>query len=110
MLLERLADIDQMVSEAADAVSNERNCCPALDAVVKEFQRKSERVLSIAEDSPPEELRDAVIELDEAGGCAKAAAEAEVGLGREALRAVLDAQKAVTVLKSEFTFSSTIHY
>ena len=48
----------------------------------------------------PGGLRDAVIELEQAGDSAKAAAEADPGLGDAARPAVLDAHLAICILKT----------
>jgi hypothetical protein len=45
--------------------------------------------------------RDAVVELEQAGDSAKAAAEADPGLGEAARTAVLDAHLAICILKTE---------
>jgi hypothetical protein len=47
----------------------------------------------------PAAMREAVVELEQAGDSAKAAAEADSGLSAEAKQAVLDAHMAICVLK-----------
>lgn len=69
-----------------------------LVAVVREFDSKADK--GNAQNGGPGAARDAVIELEQAGDSAKAAAEADPGLGEAAKQAVLDAHLAICILKT----------
>lgn len=105
-MYERLSDIDQVVNQAVHAVERDISASPIVDAVLRELQRKSIRALSLAdEDATTEEIHDAVVELEQAGDSARAAAEADPGLRNETLAAVLDAHKAIAIFKTDLDFS-----
>jgi hypothetical protein len=70
-----------------------------LVAVVREFDSKADKANRQA--SGDDSARDAVIELEQAGDSAKAAAEADPDLGESAREAVLDAHLAICILKTE---------
>ena len=70
-----------------------------LVAVVREFDSKADK--SNANPDGQAAVRDAVIELEQAGDSAKAAAEADPGVGEAAKQAVLDAHLAICVLKTK---------
>lgn len=63
-----------------DAVQSDDGASPVLAAVVNEFAKKAEKAVG----SPDERV--AVIELEQAGDSAKAAAEADPGVSRTARR------------------------
>ena len=64
-------------------------------AVVNEFAKKADKATS----SPDERV--AVIELEQAGDSAKAAAEADPGLSPSARDAVLEAHMAICIAKGK---------
>ena len=64
-----------------------------LEAVVREFAAKADKAVRNAD-------RDAVIELEQAGDSAKAAAEADAGAGARTRELVLDAHLAICMLKA----------
>lgn len=64
-------------------------------AVVSEFAKKADKA------ARDEDERAAVIELEQAGDSAKAAAEADTGVSDATRQAVLDAHLAICVAKSE---------
>lgn len=68
---------------------------PVLVAVVNEFAKKAAKAASSADE------RTAVIELEQAGDSAKAAAEADAGLSAPARELVLDAHLAICIAKSK---------
>lgn len=68
-------------------------------AVIREFDSKADKANLQA--SGDDSARDAVIELEQAGDSAKAAAEADPDLGESAREAVLDAHLAICILKTE---------
>jgi hypothetical protein len=92
---ERLGEIRSKIDRAAEAAGSDRGASPVLIAVVGEFANKAEKAAG-ADDE-----RAAIIELEQAGDSAKAAAEADAGLSEEARQAVLDAHLAICIAKSK---------
>jgi hypothetical protein len=70
-----------------------------LVAVVREFDSKAEKANRPANGNGS--ARDSVIDLEQAGDSAKAAAEADPSLSEPARQAVLDAHLAICILKTE---------
>jgi len=83
------------IDSARDAVRSDRGASPVLLAVVNEFASKAEKAAATAE------KRVAVIELEQAGDSAKAAAEAGPGVSSAARDAVLAAHLAICITKGE---------
>ena len=71
---------------------------PVLVAVVREFQAKLAKAEMHANDGEPGQ--DSVMELEQAGDSAKAAAEADAGLSSDARASVLAADLAICKLKA----------
>ena len=92
---ERLRDVRTKIDSALQAVRAESDASPVLVAVVAEFAKKADK----AEHETDE--RTAVVELEQAGDSAKAAAEADAGLSDGARQAVLDAHLAICIAKSK---------
>ena len=76
----------------------DQNASPVLVAVVREFQAKLVKAQSNAKDGDPG--HDSVMELEQAGDSAKAAAEADVGLSSDVRQSVLAAHLAICKLKA----------
>jgi hypothetical protein len=83
------------IDSARDAVLTDRGASPVLLAVVNEFASKAEKAAATADE------RVAVIELEQAGDSAKAAAEADPGVSPAARDAVLAAHLAICITKAE---------
>jgi hypothetical protein len=98
-VMTRLGEVKAKTAEALRAAEADRDASVVLVAVVREFDSKADKATRQADGigSP----RDSVIELEQAGDSAKAAAEADPNLGQEALQAVRDAHLAICVLKTE---------
>jgi hypothetical protein len=94
-MAERLEAVRAKVDTARDAVRGDQGASPVLVAVVNEFAKKAEKSAAL-----PDE-RVAVIELEQAGDSAKAAAEADSGVSPAARVAVLDAHLAICVVKGK---------
>jgi hypothetical protein len=92
---ERLRDVRSKIDHALEAVRGDRGASPVLIAVVDEFAHKADKAAS-ADDE-----RVGVIELEQAGDSAKAAAEADAGASDATRQAVLDAHLAICVAKSK---------
>lgn len=86
------------IGEAAHQVDADRGASPVLVAVVREFHAKLAKAQSQAGNGAPS--HDSILELEQAGDSAKAAAEADIGLSSEARESVLAAHLAICKLKA----------
>lgn len=86
-------EVSRKVAAAAKRVKADTGASPVLVAVVTEFEEK----LAKAGSKPD---HDAVIELEQAGDSAKAAAEADLGLAPDVRESVLAAHLAICKLKA----------
>ena len=91
-------EVGTRIGDAARQVEADGNASPVLVAVVREFQAKLAKAEALAQDGEPR--HDSVIELEQAGDSAKAAAEADVGLSSDARESVLAAHLAICKLKA----------
>ena len=92
---ERLRDTRVKIDNALASVRADQGASPVLIAVVGEFAKKAEKAMN------SDDERAAVIELEQAGDSAKAAAEADTGLADATRQAVLDAHLAICIAKSK---------
>ena len=92
---EQLRDAREKTDSALASVRADQGASPVLIAVVSEFAKKAEKA------TRSEDERMAVIELEQAGDSAKAAAEADTGVADATRQAVLDAHLAICVAKSK---------
>jgi hypothetical protein len=90
--------VAEKITDAARRVDADRGASPVLVAVVHEFQSKLAKVERGAIDGVPG--HEAVVELEQAGDSAKAAAEADLGLSSDARESVLAAHLAICMLKA----------
>jgi hypothetical protein len=98
-VLTRLGEVKMKTTEASRTAEADSGASVVLVAVVREFDRKADKANRPAQGPAAE--RDAVIELEQAGDSAKAAAEADPGITEATKQAVLDAHLAICVLKTE---------
>jgi hypothetical protein len=92
---DRLRDTREKIDSALASVRADQGASPVLIAVVTEFAKKAEKA------THSDDERTAVIELEQAGDSAKAAAEADTGVADTTCQAVLDAHLAICVAKSK---------
>jgi hypothetical protein len=92
---ERLQAVRVKIDSARDAVHGDKGASPVLVAVVNEFAKKADKAVAF-----PDE-RVAVIELEQAGDSARAAAEADSGVSPAAREAILEAHLAICVAKAK---------
>src|SRR2546423_5467817 len=92
---ERLQQVRLKIDSALDAVRNDQGASPVRVAVVEEFARKADKATGTADE------RLAVVELEQAGDSAKAAAEADPGVSLTTRDAVLDAHLAICIAKAK---------
>jgi hypothetical protein len=84
-----------LIDEARQLVGDDPGASPVLVAVVTEFANKAAKATAAADE------REAVIELEQAGDSAKAAAEADAAISDAARQAVLDAHLAICIAKAK---------
>ena len=94
-MAERLQAVRAKVDSARDAVEGDKGASPVPVAVVNEFAAKADKAVAASDE------RVAVIELEQAGDSAKAAAEADSGVSPAAREAVLEAHLAICVAKAK---------
>ena len=94
-MAERLQAVRAKVDSARHVVEADKGASPVLVAVVNEFATKADKAVAASDE------RVAVIELEQAGDSAKAAAEADSGVSPAAREAVLEAHLAICVAKGK---------
>ena len=94
----QLGEVASKISLAARAVDDDGDASPVLAAVVREFDAKAAKATEVAAQGM-KEAREAVVELEQAGDSAKAAAEADSGATDVTKKAVLDAHLSICMLK-----------
>ncbi len=94
----KFEEVVEKITHAARHVEADEGASPVLVAVVREFQAKLAKAEKQAADGVPG--RDSVMELEQAGDSAKAAAEADTGLSSDARESVLAAHLAICKLKA----------
>jgi Zn-dependent protease with chaperone function len=99
-VVDRLAEVSGKVATAVAAVGADSAASPVLAAVVREFETKASKA-SRAAAKGPQGARDAVVELEQAGDSAKAAAEADPDASEATRTAVLDAHLSICMLKAK---------
>jgi hypothetical protein len=92
---ERLERAKDKIDAALVAVEADGGASPVLVAVVREFAAKAAKATGLDDE------RIAVIELEQAGDSAKAAAEADPGVSEPGRQAVLDAHLAICIAKGK---------
>ena len=92
---DRLRDARAKADGALAHVRADPGASPVLIAVVNEFAKKAEKAVH------HDDERTAVIELEQAGDSAKAAAEADNGVADATRQAVLDAHLAICIAKAK---------
>jgi hypothetical protein len=98
---DRLARIYKHIDRAVAAVEGDRGASPVLLAVVREFQKKSRKAHGIiTQTSDQVAIREAVVELEQAGDSAKAGADADSSAAEETRKAVDLAHLSICLLKA----------
>lgn len=91
-------EVVEKVTDAARRVDADESASPILVAVVREFQAKLAKAQTHSNAGVPN--RDNVLELEQAGDSAKAAAEADAGVSSDTRDSVLAAHLAICMLKA----------
>src|SRR3954451_21110525 len=98
-VMTRLGEVKTKTAEALRATETDSAASVVTVAVAREFDKKADKANRQPEGNGS--ARDSVIELEQAGDSAKAAAEADPNLSPAALQAVEDAHLAICILKVE---------
>ena len=98
-ITQALLDVQAKVGTALETSTADDGASPVLTAVVREFASKCDKAVSMARAG--DGAREAVIELEQAGDSAKAAAEADRGAQEATRSLVVDAHLAICVLKAK---------
>ncbi len=98
-VLTRLGDVKAKTSSALSAAEADPGASVVLVAVVREFDTKADKATQHSDSDSA--ARDSVLELEQAGDSAKAAAEADPGAAEATTQAVQDAHLAICILKTE---------
>ena len=96
-VMSNLSGVKTKIADALRAAKGDNGASAVLVAVVQEFDKKADKAMR--QGDTPSAMREAVVELEQAGDSAKAAAEADSGLSAEATQAVIYAHMAICVLK-----------
>ena len=100
-MIDVMSELDAVkgkTAEALRAAEADSGASVVLVAVVREFDSKADKANRVSDGDGA--ARDAVIELEQAGDSAKAAAEADTGAGARTRELVLDAHLAICRLKA----------
>ena len=92
---ERLRAVKAKAEHALDVVQGDNGASPVLVAVVGEFAKKAAKAVSSEDENV------AVVELEQAGDSAKAAAEADPGIDAATRDVVLDAHLSICIAKGK---------
>jgi hypothetical protein len=98
-ITQALEDVRAKAGAALEQTTADGGASPVLTAVVREFASKCEKALALTRSGNG--TREAVVELEQAGDSAKAAAEADGGAAEDTRSLVIDAHLAICMLKAE---------
>ena len=104
MAARELREVREKAEVAMRAVEADGAASPVLAAVVREFVAKAGKALDWADGDREWE---AVVEVEQAGDSAKAAAEADTGAAQATTTSVLDAHLAICMLKAGLAQAAT---
>ena len=100
-LAKKLELIDGHVARALAAVTADRGASPVLVAVVQELEKKFRKVSAALPSAAESGARELIVEVEQAGDSAKAAASADPGIARETRDAIVLAHDALCLVKFE---------
>ncbi len=99
MTTTELEEVRAKTQTALQTVEDDAGASPVLLAVVREFSNKSDKAVGL---DGGDRAWEAVVELEQAGDSAKAAAEADVNAAPATAESVLAAHLAICMVKAEF--------
>jgi hypothetical protein len=105
-IVERLTNYGRLVDYARAMVEADWGSSPALNALMKEFEKKSNKALKGVKDADEHRVREYIVEVEQAADSAKVAAEADPGVSDDTREAVRDAHISFCVLKSDLSQKS----
>ena len=91
--------VRDQIAHAVSVVDADPDASAVLRAVVAEFGKKLEKSAPVVEQGDGE-ARESIVELEQAGDSAKAAAEADPKISEQSRQAVLDAHLSICMLKA----------
>src|SRR5713101_8182420 len=97
MSVTELQEVQEKAALAVKAAEADPSASPVLTAVVREFAANAAKALDVAGRGREWE---AVVELEQAGDSAKAAAEADPGAAETTTSSIVDAHLAICMLKA----------
>lgn len=101
-LLERFGKVETSIGKALEAVEADGGASPVLVAVVREFEKKAAKARPAVSGDDADARYEAVVELEQAGDSAKAAAEADPGISDQTREAVVSAHDRICVMKTRW--------
>ena len=96
----KLAVIGRHAERAAAAVREDRGASPVLAAVVDEFAAKARKCNAAYASADAGLQREMIVEVEQAGDSAKAAAEADPGISNETKHLIVLAHDSFCLLKA----------
>ena len=97
----KLAVIGRHAERAAAAVKEDRGASPVLAAVVEELAKKAKKAIAGFPAADAALRRELIVEVEQAGDSAKAAAGADPGISSDTLHLVVLAHDSFCLLKHE---------
>jgi hypothetical protein len=99
VVIEGLGQVKEVIVRALRVAETDQQASPVLLAVLREFTAKVEEATGRVTDAGA--VREAVVELEQAGHSAKVAADADPGIGRITRETIAEAHLAIRQLKAE---------
>ena len=100
-LAKKLELIDGHVARALAAVIADRGASPVLVAIVQELERKFRKTSAALPGASETGARESIVEAEQAADCAKIAAQADAGIARDTLDAIVLAHDSLCLVKFE---------
>ena len=97
----RLSDIEEQIDGAAEQLESDPAISPALKAVFDELHRKTREARDTLKGADEDEIREHVIEVEQAADSAKCAVEADQKISGATRDAVIEIHDALCELKGE---------
>jgi hypothetical protein len=97
----RLSDIEEQIDDTAEQLQNDEGASPALKAVFEELHQKTREARDTLKGASEGEIRDHIIELEQAADSAKCAVEAEEDISSATREGVLAVHAALSEMKGE---------
>ncbi len=97
----KLAVIGRHAERAAAAVKDDQGASPVLAAVVEELAKKARKAIDAFPAADAMMRRELIVEVEQAGDSAKAAAGADPGISSDTLHLIVLAHDSFCLLKHE---------